>query len=665
MLILLAASLTIASFRNPYFRVVGGCSVMLIAFVGWGIVVERFVLKAATPFHWGLRAAWGMTATLAIGGFAAALHLAGPAAFVTQLTIGCLVFVVSFVTTRRAFISNRRITHALATPGPLLVLAIGIFLVAFQAFGAAATTYAQPSDDPALYWPFAEDFLRTGTLFEPFCFRRVTTYGGQSYLHAMALLYSRHDQLFALDGGVGFAVLFGIVTGEAKRRRRSYFTRLAIGLVLLFSLGNVVQNVASLMTGAAATYALYLTMASTAPRAEPGRLPIRHAALLGALVGATVVLRTSNAIASCAFVAIAVFVCRAGIQRRWTLGDGIGCLRDGVVCAGAFVIFMVPWAAMFHASIGTYVYPLSRGNLTPGFKLLERSHGFLINMKALVGNLAMDRPITALLPFFIAGILLGTRRGGARAVVPAAVVCSLVGFVTMVVAGGGFDSDVMARYYFAYTVATVFLVIGFVDLAPRRIDVAGVLVVFATFVHAVLRREDSKRRYTESIEDINRAEGRAHDEEDAQEELTRRYRAIQSFVPRGERAVTAVAEPFRFDLSRNDLKLLDQPGGLGPAPGFPVNAGPQAIARYFRDNGYRYMITIDFHGGHQLYDINHWRGFIHPATTHKPGDKLESESYLSLEAPFQVAATESLAVLRKQHVLYEDLGMTVVDLAAQ
>jgi hypothetical protein len=650
-------------FHRPFQRVIGGSVIMLAAFVGWGEVIERFVLRSVTRSNWGLRAAWGMAATLAIGGVAGALHVAGRAMFITQLGVGCAVFVVSFVRSSRRFVSKRWALRAFASPVTLALVLIATVAVLLRTMGDVATTWMQPSDDPALYWPFAEDFLRTGTLIEPFCFRRITTYGGQSYLHAIALLYSRHDQLFSMDGGVGLAMVMGLAAGDALRRPKGRVVRLAMVVAFVISLGQVRQNVASLMTDVASMYALYVTTARIASRRAAGALAWREAIVIGGLVGTNVVLRTSNAVAVCSFVACALFVCRGGFRRRWSLLELLGYLRDGVMCAVVFVAFMVPWAVMFHASIGTYVYPLSKGNLTPGFELLHKTPGWVPNVRAIVVNFAHDRPIIALAPLLVAGVIVGARRTDVRAVVPAAVATSLLAFVTMVVAGGGFDADIMARYYYAYVVATALLVIAWADLSPRRLDVADVLVMFGAFAQATLNREDTKKRYTEALDDIERTLDHQDAEQTTQDERTHRYRVIQSFVPRGERAVTAVAEPYRFELARNDLKLLDQPGAIGPSPGFPVHGGPEGISQYLRSNGFRYMIVVSFYGGHELYDINHWKTFIPPPVP--PAGKesaRKDETYLAIEAPLQIAASESLDELRKTKTIYEDMGIAVVDL---
>jgi hypothetical protein len=134
---------------------------------------------------------------------------------------------------------------------------------------------------------------------------------------------------------------------------------------------------------------------------------------------------------------------------------------------------------------------------------------------------------------------------------------------------------------------------------------------------------------------------------------TQDYQDVQGHVPAGEKIVVAVDEPFRFNMRRNPVFSLDLMGGLGPKPGFPVFQGPDALATYLLTNGIRYILHVDFHHSHELYDLEKWR-------RHKTLQKI----FLAYEAPFMVDVMESIQALDEtRKVVYEQFNMRVLDLA--
>ena len=153
---------------------------LLLAFVGWGGLVERLLLGDGVAAGWALRAVWGIAAVLALGGPLAALHLAFKPVLLAQVIVGVL-FAAYFAFVRLARTHGEGERHARACVeglAPLVLVTSAFAIVHF--LGYLGLNVFQLSDDPPAYFLFPEKLLQTGSIYEPFNVRRLTTYGGQS-----------------------------------------------------------------------------------------------------------------------------------------------------------------------------------------------------------------------------------------------------------------------------------------------------------------------------------------------------------------------------------------------------------------------------------------------------------------------------------------------------
>jgi hypothetical protein len=332
-------------------------------------------------------------------------------------------------------------------------------------------------------------------------------------------------------------------------------------------------------------------------------------------------------------------------------------LRLGLACA----VVLLPWLLVFRASTGTMLYPLLKGNATPGFAILKPEKGLVFNVQHLVADLGYIRPIETSLLLLMAGLLplgWGARRVKAPAdFVPLLAVVTACGLCFSSYMGGTFEDWVNARYSYAFLVGTCLAIA--VSLVPRagpRSPTASprALLVFAAAVlHVAALREERKGDFRARVEMIERARSSAALDAKSDRENTENYRDLQGHVPEAAGIVVAVPEPNRFDMKRNPVFSVDSPGGLGPSPGFPTRQGPEALNQYFLRNGVRYLITVEFHGGTtDLLNIDRWN------------EALKREhNYGAYEAPFVIDALTSIEKLvQTRRVLYANFGMTVTDL---
>ena len=67
------------------------------------------------------------------------------------------------------------------------------------------------------------------------------------------------------------------------------------------------------------------------------------------------------------------------------------------------------------------------------------------------------------------------------------------------------------------------------------------------------------------------------------------YKALQSSVPAGEIILARLDRNFLFDFNRNQVYIIDIPGGASPPPGMPSFVGSEKLAQYLAAKGIKYV----------------------------------------------------------------------------
>jgi hypothetical protein len=68
------------------------------------------------------------------------------------------------------------------------------------------------------------------------------------------------------------------------------------------------------------------------------------------------------------------------------------------------------------------------------------------------------------------------------------------------------------------------------------------------------------------------------------------YKKAQESIPIGNMILARTEKPFLFDLKRNEVFIIDLPGGASLPPGMPSFKGGEALAQYFLSKNIRYII---------------------------------------------------------------------------
>jgi hypothetical protein len=570
---------------------------LLASFVAWGALVVRLLGTRNGRHGWGFHAAVGMSLSLAVFGALACARLVSTTSVLLWCASGPLALGVhlGLRARRRSRVRSapslahygRRLVRRLLRPRQIVFAAgIAIFyaMAALQYAEAVANSSFNPWDDDGSYRAFPRQFLETGTLYQPFSYRRIGAYGGQSLLHAMVLAGADRERLHILDNGICAIVMLGLVTGfRARSRAASRVGILAAGL-LAMTLPHTPHNLGSELSGVVLFLALFRLFDDPSFESAPTR---SNAILAGLLSAGACTLRQNYLSAGVSFAAIlyAALVAFPGAKPR------VAWVRQGAATLGAIVCFLSPWLVLSIMSARTALYPLVQGNMTAGFGIVGRvSWDELLRWS--LANLFMFKPIVTLALFFFAAFLIPFARR-ARAI-HAMMFANIVAFALMMHFFQNFDdADSIARYYLAFTVAfaiaATLKALGDVPAVPlASLAVGGAAMAAAAVgMQFVSSRSEVLSLLFARVTSLRTVlTQRGADPEPGGADV---YRRMQESVPPETPILATVDRAYLLDGRRNTLFYYDHPGAMGPVPGPPCFQGAEAFARYMHSVGVRYV----------------------------------------------------------------------------
>ncbi|HEY4013502.1 MAG TPA: hypothetical protein VGM06_09205 [Polyangiaceae bacterium] len=654
---LLAGFITAAVARAHIYGVgVLWTALLLVSYVGWGAVVN-FLVARGTRTDWGLRAGWGMSLSVLLGGFLCIAHLVSRTVLLGQVALGLVAFVADwFVATGPPLSASRlrrRIVVALERPGLSLVLIGSYAIVVLLVMACFGDHYFQPSDDPPLYMVMPKRLVESGSMFDPFAARRIPILGGHVYLHAMFLAVGSPYYLHVVDGGICVAITAGLVVGCVKgpRFKAWHVLPLALAFLVLIGLRIVRVNTGSLYSGVAALVTLYRTVRVPLSRAFDRPIwpmETRRVALLGAGALVTFLLRSNLAAASLPFATLVILSdFLRGNRRPWQRTNLASLGRAFAIFFAVVIVGVLPWSIMLWRSCGTFFYPFGPNNLSPGLSFLSKGTHLDQLGSRFISNLFYGRPVGAPLLFFLAGLapLAGRKRNDVVALTLAAVVCLAT------LARSGFSPEDTARYYFAAVSSAAIVTAASVGATGPM----AILVGAAVATHMTMSIGEWPGVLTTRVQQTNAGFVEKKSDRADWDKQTAEYLDVQSHIPRGATAVSVTREAFRFDFHRNRIFVLDALGAMGPKPGWPVHRGPVVLAKYLRDNGVSYVIRVDFNEPGELYNRAHWH-----ENAGSTGNTIAIWAIPHLDAE---DALDGLSHVGKD--VYAAHGMTVIDLTQQ
>jgi hypothetical protein len=637
--------------KNPFYETSVWGLLVLLAFVGWGDALAA-VLFPGRGADFGLRAIWGASAMLLVGGVLAASSLFSRTVALALVDVGLIAWSVFLYKERHATWHRLVFTWRVARRNGLLTTLIGCLLLAATVhyLGAAANATTNPYDDDTAYLPMVRKLFETGTLIEPFSFRRLSALGGQTFYQALVMAHASYRQPHTFDRGICVIIIVALILGHRAGRRRLplAFTVLVLGFFL--SLPNNSINTAAHFAGFAFFLGLFRTMVFLR---EDDRV-LSKSVVLALVAIATCTLRQNYLSVPITTLGISyayrVLGKRGGQTFRQRLHE------PALVCALS-VLALLPWFVLAYRSNQSFLFPLQNGTYRKALELQSPTLTALKELRFLFSIALENEPIKMLGILALAGALVPDDHPY-KPLRAFWISCAL-GLVILSHTFSMADAGNLARYlygFFAALAAAVFLSVGAKRLhGPRSMHARGllVLVVIAALIQFPLYRDTAARTYQTFVRNIDVQRRRPPTSLDTLPHEVFMYGHIQSFVPPGERMAVMVDETYLLDFARNPIFNIDMPGYSSLKPGMPFFEGPEKVAQYFLAHGIRYVIYVRPEFSHFLYRREFWFSRM-----------FDNEEIWRLCAPYFVDLIDSFTLLRDSRKnVYEEAGVVVLDLA--
>lgn len=620
---------------------------VLAALAGWGHAVERL---CGTRTDAGLRLAWGTAAILGAAGWLLAFGALDRSALLALLAIGFALFAWGALTSAEPALvgAARRLRATVRDPQAAILWTLLLAIAAIGVLRAVARVHGNPYDDDAAYTPMVKRLLDCGDLDEPFSFRRLSAYGGQTVLGALVAARGTLANLYLADHGVAQLVTLALLVGLLRRQRP--LDPYVAGLILLATLllPDAATNTASYWTGAALFLGLYRTVV------DADRLARGGWAVVGAVAAGACALRQNYLPVALLFPVLAI-----GLRLRRPLAPSLRAqrfaLRD-LVLGGAVVL--LPYLLASWRSSHTLLYPLFLGTGNPHaattplvWSLWQELQFFL--------QVALDpNPVRVMVPLVPVVLLCRDRRPGAP-LFAFTLACAL-GFALTVHAFTLSDTRNLWRYAFGYATVLALVVatetsargLGDDDDAPVRVPVAGrVIVVICLLAQFAYTGKTTLAGYKALAAELSEAQ-RTRRDAAADIAVPALYQRLQASVPAGAPLVALLDDAAYLDYARNRIVNLDTPGFASAGPGLPMFAGAEAKAAYFRSQRLRYLAFVRGDASRYFYRRGEWL------------DRVFRDTELwRIVAAYQLDTLDSFAELATRYpVRFDEAGLVVVDL---
>jgi hypothetical protein len=581
---------------------------VLFSWTGLGTLIARIArLQRGVRIDWGLRTAWGMSLTLAIGGVLMVFHLANLLALQALVLVGLVLWGYDFYIVLKGprelrLRAGHRFRKWRLWLLPLMVIGALVYL------GNIVNLKNNWWDDMPAYMAFITKFLATGTVIEPFSWRRLSTYGGQELLQAQIQSQGTELNINMVDQALSRLVILGLVVGmfQGKRGRRSKVLMLLLGLVVL-TIDAPWANSQSLLSAVA----MFLALMRTLELQHPGQQHVWGIVILAGSVAAGVSTFRMNLVPAAGMVLGLSFAGQAiGDRGRWRVYVG-----RGAVALLVMGVLLAPWMMALWESSRSLFYPLMHGNQRPEFHVLAPAQGVGVAIRSMAGFVVYGPMWLLLTP-----LLLVVEKRYWRAALPLALASVLGSLAVAATLPSAFYYS-LYRYSFPVLFAATLaaLALGGRVRGGRRGRVRWVAAIMWCGLILTIYLPYTVRHQAELARMAVLPQVRLYSF--APPKMVEEYRAIQDLVPAGEAIYSIVNVPTIFDFGRNPIYTADHVGIASPDPGIPAGRGrPEEVLSYFQKLDIKYIVAAHFDSAQAPYYRPHDRDVTEHPELHPEED---------------------------------------------
>lgn len=637
---------------------------VLVGYWGFGRGVARVVGRRVDM---GLCVAWGMAAVVVLSGPLLALGVLSRSVLLAIVVVGNLLAALSVLTDWPRTRLRGRALVAMARRRPLILapLVVLLFLGGLQYVASASDLYTNPYDDDIAYLPLIKRLHDIGNLDEPFSFRRISSYGGQTVLGALDLLRGGFANANLFDRGQCFLLVMALFAGALRRARRPAALAMVMGILFLLVQEDLHINLASYFSGVAVFFALYRSQAMALERRG------WRDSVPSVLLAATAITLRQNYIPVAVLALVLPHVFAWWEERRATpkLSSGSRLLpvdREALALllrVGAILsVAVLGYCVAAYRSNRTFLFPLSLGTFNPAMQLKATVPSMVGELKLLFTAIVEMEPLRVLLLVIPAGFALRDGRRGRPLL--ALLVAAIAGFFLLVHSFTQAGPTEMSRYSFGFLAAAVLAVFAEAASsaskgAPARGSVhaprlAQVLVWAGLAIQVTTRRAVEAPKHVTVFRNIAQAASFRKRAGDIWPVEADRYARMQATIPTGAKVAILLDEPYLLDFGKQQIANLDMPGYCSSGSRIPSFRGPEALEEYLRGEGFSFVAFVRSDFSRYQYRREFW--FERMILTDAEVWRIFSAYILDFMG--------NLAILSEKHaVLFEERGMVVMDLS--
>lgn len=636
--------------RQPFTEAAVWASVVLVSFAGWGWLVKRLVAKDERV-DLGLLIGWGASAMACVGGLLMVPSLMNRDAMMILVDLGILAafaglwFEAKHVRHRLRF-WGWLLTHE---PKVSLLVALVAFVVVLHSAIGIAEWHNNPYDDDIAYLAFVRRLYETGSLIEPFSFRRLAAMGGQTFFVAIAGVRTGFKQAHTFDRAICVVIVALLVAGFRLRGRRSVlFASLTVLAFVLMPIAAI--NTAAYYSGVAFFLTLFRTLVWLGERE---RAPWKSAVPL-AMAGAITCTLRQNFLPIPAAMLATSYLCRfvALRSRPWKAR-----LAEPLFAAGFSVLALLPWMIVAWQSSRTFLYPIVPGTFNRALELKSTGMTFVRELYMQVWVAVEGFPFRTLGLFLLAAMFVAER--SSRKPLWSTIAGAGVGFVMLVHGLSQSDAGNIGRYAYGFVVATVLAVALTAGAARWRETTRSQIAAATAFVALLLTVVEPRAKlyegfYQRGFANMELLRAQAPRSNATEPPEVRIYADMQATVPPGERIAVLLDEPYLLSFSRNPIYNLDMPGYASLPPGLPFFTDTETVEKYFRGLGVRYLAFVKSDFSRYHYRREYWLSMV----------SNEQEIWRAF-TPYLLFFMETCADMAKRHrPLFDYRGIVMLDLEA-